>query len=94
MSKPEGYREALNAAIQEAKPDVEGKREVDGLFISPSAQPAEEPKEETQSLGALTIIEPSSKAAVPADETPEETAVREMNDRHAVISNLGRPGSA
>jgi hypothetical protein len=40
---------------------------------------------------ALTVIEqPKPEATlIPANETPEETAVREMNDKHAVISNLG-----
>jgi hypothetical protein len=89
VTKPEGYRAALDAAINEAKQNVEAKREVGGLFISPATQPAEEPEAEAQSKGALTVIEPSSSAIVPADETPEEKAVREMNDKHAVISNLG-----
>jgi hypothetical protein len=41
---------------------------------------------EAEASKALTIIEPKT---VPANETPIEKAIREMNDKHAVISNLG-----
>jgi hypothetical protein len=82
--------EALGAAIKESV----------ALFISPATQPQAEAKAEEvakepelepdgkQSLGSLTVIEKAAPL-VPANETPEETAVREMNDKHAVISNLG-----
>jgi Family of unknown function (DUF5906) len=82
VAKPQGYSEALNAALNAA----EAKSKADDLFISPATQPGAEPEAEAQSLGALTVIEPST---APVNETPEETAVREMNDKHAVISNLG-----
>lgn len=44
-----------------------------------------------QPARALTVIEPQAVegGAVPVNETPEERTMREMNDKHAVISNLG-----
>jgi hypothetical protein len=56
--------------------------------IQSKAEPVALPVAEVEQSKALTIIEPS-KETVPANETPEARAVREMNDKHAVISNLG-----
>jgi hypothetical protein len=59
--------------------------ELDLLKRKPEAKP--EPEAEAEPTGgALTVIEAKPQAVA---ETPEEQAVREMNDKHAVISNLG-----
>jgi hypothetical protein len=52
----------------------------------PESEPGPEAGLEPEASKALTIIEPKT---VPANETPIEKAIREMNDKHAVISNLG-----
>jgi hypothetical protein len=85
---------ALIAAHTKSEGKSEGKAEAkpeEDLFISPKPQPSveEEAEPEPKPANALTVIPQSPMAMVPADETPEEKAVREMNDKHAVISNLG-----
>jgi hypothetical protein len=71
-----------------------------GIKARPKIDPAEQTKPERKQVeeeaaaptgSALAIVEQPQPAAalIPANETPEETAVREMNDKHAVISNLG-----
>ena len=79
-AKP-GFAENLEAAIAK-------QASLKNPGIQPKAEPVALPVAEVEQSKALTIIEPS-KETVPANETPEERAVREMNDKHAVISNLG-----
>ncbi len=97
--------EAELARMKEAQPEPEPEEEEEQSGASLGAEEAraklksldlgldldlgEEAEEEEAQAGAgtaLTVIEPPS---VPANETPIEKAVREMNDKHAVISNLG-----
>ncbi len=62
-----------------------------GGGAKPKSDAEPEPETEKQAEGkALTVIEPpKGGAVVPIGETPEEKAIKEMNDKHAVISNLG-----
>ena len=92
LTKPKavGDAEWMNSAIAEAAAALVAKGEA--KIFSPEPQPnvEEEPSVEEEAepkANALTVIPQS--AMIPADETPEEKAVREMNDKHAVISNLG-----
>ena len=66
----------------EIQPEAEEEAEAQAGEAQAEAERVEEP---ATAGGALAVIEPS----VPANETPIEKAVREMNDKHAVISNLG-----
>jgi hypothetical protein len=87
--KPKADNAAVLKKAEELKPKEEQEAKPEALFISPDAQPSVEPKApEPKPANALTVI-PQPPSLVPADETPEEKAVREMNDKHAVISNLG-----
>jgi hypothetical protein len=71
----EDFAENLNAAIaKQAKSKAE-----------PEPEPVALPVAEVEPSKALTIIEPTKETV----ETPIEKAAREMNDKHAVISNLG-----
>jgi hypothetical protein len=55
-------------------------------IVEPEPESAPEPPAEVAGRG-LAVIEPAKP--VVADESPEEKAIREMNDKHAVIANLG-----
>jgi Family of unknown function (DUF5906) len=90
-------REAAEKSTTAARPEV---TKVAALVAAAAkANPQPEPEPEPTAAGAaqaatakaLTVIEqPKPEATlIPVNETPEETAVREMNDKHAVISNLG-----
>jgi hypothetical protein len=84
--KGEGFAENLKAELARQAE----AREVAQLAVEGS--PVEESRAALVPVArALTVIEPpkQEEATVPANETPEERAVREMNDKHAVISNLG-----
>ena len=79
----------LNAARAEVAERAKAKAQ-------PEPEPEDKATEDKATAGAatakaLTVIEQPKVEAelIPADETPEENAVREMNDKHAVISNLG-----
>jgi hypothetical protein len=76
--------ERVRARLAQPKPETldEAAARLPEAEPKPEAQPKAQPE---PGGGALTVIEPKQLAS----ETPEEKAVREMNDRHAVISNLG-----
>jgi hypothetical protein len=94
--------EAISLGLAPDTPRWFVLRKAQEAAARPAPQPEPEPEPEpapeaaaaapTGGTGsALAIIEQPKPAAqvIPADETPEERAVREMNDKHAVISNLG-----
>jgi hypothetical protein len=94
LAKALDAAEAERAKKAKAVPEPE-----EGKFFSGAAQPAAEPEPEVQpepeepkpeEARALTIIAPPpARLESPPLEVPEVEAVRKMNDKHAVISNLG-----
>jgi hypothetical protein len=89
-------RKAQEAAAKQAQPKIElaTKEQAESKAEAPKTEQAKQAESATAaapSAGALVIIDQPQPATtlIPANETPEETAVREMNDKHAVISNLG-----
>jgi hypothetical protein len=82
---------ARRAKAQEAQPapKIEQTEQAEQTEQTEQAKSASANAKATAT--ALTVIEQPKPATevIPANETPEETAVREMNDKHAVISNLG-----
>jgi hypothetical protein len=79
LGLPKEQAEAWKAKVRE---DWQG---LIAAKAEPEPEPAEKPKEETalvKVVSAVSVLPPSS-------EMEEDDAVRRMNDKHAVISNLG-----
>ena len=78
-------------AFAKAKPapEAEFKAKLEAAtarLAKAKVEPEQKAEPEPEASKALTIVEPKT---VPANETPIEKAIRKMNDKHAVISNLG-----